>query len=251
MISTLPLGQDLAINRTLIKFCIVAGKIFYTGDLRGTIAVLASTSPLTVEHNQTTKNQSGIRKLKKFSSCYLKLQCTMRLYGVSMVLFILYLQILAVSLSAQARRTKKPKCRRGQSPELDGCVRRKGRSKANPTTSANEVNVPSMEPPRGPHCPPCSEISCFPLQQHECEGGLTTGYCGCCSVCAKLEGEKCGGRHYHFGKCDKNLECYQPTSLERRRSLGTPRIVVPSGTNVEESEVNESEGTCRPGKRNS
>ncbi|GIY74442.1 IGFBP N-terminal domain-containing protein [Caerostris extrusa] len=40
-----------------------------------------------------------------------------------------------------------------------------------------------------------------------CKGGWTLGICGCCKVCAKLEGEECGGQHNYLGKCDKGLVC--------------------------------------------
>ncbi|GFT55728.1 IGFBP N-terminal domain-containing protein [Nephila pilipes] len=36
---------------------------------------------------------------------------------------------------------------------------------------------------------------------------MTLGICDCCNVCAKLEGEECGGQHNYLGKCDKGLEC--------------------------------------------
>ena len=38
-------------------------------------------------------------------------------------------------------------------------------------------------------------------------GGYTKNVCGCCYVCAKLEGELCGGYWFHFGRCDTNLKC--------------------------------------------
>ena len=31
--------------------------------------------------------------------------------------------------------------------------------------------------------------------------------CGCCDVCAKVEGEECGGPWDLNGKCDKGLKC--------------------------------------------
>ena len=38
-------------------------------------------------------------------------------------------------------------------------------------------------------------------------GGTTTDACGCCTVCAKVEGEKCGGPWNIAGVCDKGLIC--------------------------------------------
>ena len=31
--------------------------------------------------------------------------------------------------------------------------------------------------------------------------------CDCCDVCAKVEGEECGGPWDSFGKCDERLKC--------------------------------------------
>ncbi|XP_071964831.1 cysteine-rich motor neuron 1 protein-like isoform X2 [Antedon mediterranea] len=60
-------------------------------------------------------------------------------------------------------------------------------------------------------CPPCNEVHCSPRKASKlkCPGGVTTGVCGCCPVCAKQEGEKCGGTHNYMGKCDAGLECVE------------------------------------------
>ncbi|KAF8794867.1 Cysteine-rich motor neuron 1 protein like [Argiope bruennichi] len=59
------------------------------------------------------------------------------------------------------------------------------------------------------HCPPCEQIHCFKNKRRRlhCKGGWTLGICGCCKVCAKVEGEECGGQHKYLGKCDEGLVC--------------------------------------------
>uniref|UniRef100_A0A3P9IXR2 Ig-like domain-containing protein n=1 Tax=Oryzias latipes TaxID=8090 RepID=A0A3P9IXR2_ORYLA len=59
------------------------------------------------------------------------------------------------------------------------------------------------------HCPPCERIHCSTRRalRLQCKGGVTTGVCGCCPVCAKTEGETCGGTWNHLGKCDEGLVC--------------------------------------------
>jgi len=75
--------------------------------------------------------------------------------------------------------------------------------------------------------PPAASLSCPPCWQRweqglsdeqwcvkngrptprNCRGGLSTGFCGCCKVCAKVENEKCMGLWGIHGKCDKGLHC--------------------------------------------
>lgn len=59
------------------------------------------------------------------------------------------------------------------------------------------------------HCPPCERIHCSPRRalKLQCQGGITTGICGCCPACAKLAGESCGGTWDYLGKCDEGLVC--------------------------------------------
>uniref|UniRef100_A0A668TJL6 Uncharacterized protein n=1 Tax=Oreochromis aureus TaxID=47969 RepID=A0A668TJL6_OREAU len=59
------------------------------------------------------------------------------------------------------------------------------------------------------HCPPCERIHCSSRRalKLQCKGGVTTGVCGCCPVCAKTEGETCGGTWDYLGKCDEGLVC--------------------------------------------
>ena len=58
-------------------------------------------------------------------------------------------------------------------------------------------------------CPICDSgvINCPAIQKLKCKGGLVADVCGCCGVCAKVKGEKCGGPFNLFGKCDCGLEC--------------------------------------------
>ncbi|XP_070762787.1 cysteine-rich motor neuron 1 protein [Enoplosus armatus] len=68
------------------------------------------------------------------------------------------------------------------------------------------------------HCPPCEQIHCSSRRalKLQCKGGVTTGVCGCCPVCAKAEGEACGGMWDYLGKCDEGLVCvYQDAAADK------------------------------------
>ncbi len=56
-------------------------------------------------------------------------------------------------------------------------------------------------------CIPCEDWQCTPVEELNCQGGLTMDVCGCCKVCAKIEGEKCGGLWHLHGECDDGLTC--------------------------------------------
>ncbi|ESP05166.1 hypothetical protein LOTGIDRAFT_102422 [Lottia gigantea] len=56
-------------------------------------------------------------------------------------------------------------------------------------------------------CPPCEKLHCSRLSKSSCKGGITTSICGCCAICAKVKGERCGGEYQYLGKCDKGLYC--------------------------------------------
>uniref|UniRef100_A0A3P8W0P7 Si:ch73-330k17.3 n=1 Tax=Cynoglossus semilaevis TaxID=244447 RepID=A0A3P8W0P7_CYNSE len=76
------------------------------------------------------------------------------------------------------------------------------------------------------HCPPCERIHCSTRRalKLQCKGGVTTGVCGCCPVCARTEGETCGGAWDYLGKCDEGLVCvYQDEGEEKagREKEGT------------------------------
>lgn len=52
---------------------------------------------------------------------------------------------------------------------------------------------------------PCSKVRCStPVG---CRGGTVKSVCGCCTVCAKMEGERCGGQWEKEGRCDSGLKC--------------------------------------------
>ena len=63
-------------------------------------------------------------------------------------------------------------------------------------------------------CPPCNKLHCSPrnVRRLRCKGGVTRGVCNCCPVCAKLEGEPCGGQWNFLGKCDRGLKCMPTVS---------------------------------------
>ncbi|GLD58862.1 insulin-like growth factor-binding protein 4 [Lates japonicus] len=68
------------------------------------------------------------------------------------------------------------------------------------------------------HCPPCERIHCSSQRtlKLQCKGGVTTGVCGCCPVCARTEGETCGGTWDYLGKCDEGLVCvYQDAAADK------------------------------------
>ncbi|KAL7401855.1 hypothetical protein ABVT39_005431 [Epinephelus coioides] len=67
------------------------------------------------------------------------------------------------------------------------------------------------------HCPPCEQIHCSTQRalKLQCKGGVTTGVCGCCPVCARAEGETCGGTWDYLGKCDEGLVCVYQDSADK------------------------------------
>lgn len=54
-------------------------------------------------------------------------------------------------------------------------------------------------------CLPCKRVQCSPPTN--CKGGVLNSRGGCCSVCAKVEGELCGGQLERMGRCDAGLKC--------------------------------------------
>ena len=71
-------------------------------------------------------------------------------------------------------------------------------------------------------CGPCnsrSHSACAPLYKLNCKGGLVKDVCGCCAICAKLKGEKCGGPWNLYGKCDDGLICYKSPNVIAQERL--------------------------------
>jgi len=103
----------------------------------------------------------------------------------------------------------------------------------------------------GLQCPPCERVHCSPRRASRlrCRGGIVRGVCNCCPVCAKLEGDPCGGRWNYLGRCDAGLYCHVG-------GLGRSVLHVGSKTarRSEDSKdrdvnwVTKTEGYCRKGK---
>lgn len=55
----------------------------------------------------------------------------------------------------------------------------------------------------------CSPSECEEVRESECPPGAGTVWdpCGCCRVCARTEGEPCGGPYGFYGSCAAGLEC--------------------------------------------
>ena len=67
---------------------------------------------------------------------------------------------------------------------------------------------------------PLSCTTCPPLSASECKSGqLTKDVCFCCDVCAKAEGETCGGPWNLDGVCADDLVC------DKSKDYGTTPLV--------------------------
>lgn len=64
-------------------------------------------------------------------------------------------------------------------------------------------------------CGPCAPASCPPLPPRGCPLGETRDACGCCPMCARGEGEPCGGGGAGRGFCAPGMECVK--SRKRRK----------------------------------
>lgn len=55
----------------------------------------------------------------------------------------------------------------------------------------------------------CSPSECEDISEDDCPagGGTVWDPCGCCRVCARVEGEPCGGPHGFYGACADGLDC--------------------------------------------
>ena len=62
----------------------------------------------------------------------------------------------------------------------------------------------------------CPECKNEPTPE-SCESGcLTKDHCGCCFICAKAKGDRCGGINDYFGYCAERLYCEDETALYGR-----------------------------------
>nr|XP_005555266.1 PREDICTED: insulin-like growth factor-binding protein 7 [Macaca fascicularis] len=64
-------------------------------------------------------------------------------------------------------------------------------------------------------CGPCEPAACPPLPPLGCLLGETRDACGCCPMCARGEGEPCGGGGAGRGYCAPGMECVK--SRKRRK----------------------------------
>lgn len=64
-------------------------------------------------------------------------------------------------------------------------------------------------------CGPCEPAACPSLPPRGCPLGETRDACGCCPVCARGEGEPCGGGGAGRGHCAPGMECVK--SRKRRK----------------------------------
>jgi len=98
----------------------------------------------------------------------------------------------------------------------------------------------------GLQCPPCERVHCSPRRPSRlrCRGGIVRGVCNCCPVCAKLEGDSCGGQWNYLGRCDAGLYCDVG-------GLRQPAKIARSSEDYKERDMNsllKTEGYCRKGR---
>ncbi|XP_076041493.1 venom protein 302-like [Oratosquilla oratoria] len=65
----------------------------------------------------------------------------------------------------------------------------------------------SVERSSGLSCRPCENRKHCLNEPTYCRWGFTKGVCGCCIVCSKGPGEKCGGTWHQDGRCATGLTC--------------------------------------------
>ena len=71
---------------------------------------------------------------------------------------------------------------------------------------------------------PCSTKDKIVIARDGCLGGVVYERCGCCKVCAKVEGESCAGHYLSEGLCDENLRCTVSEKLSQRGELNETGI---------------------------
>uniref|UniRef100_UPI00358F912A insulin-like growth factor-binding protein 7 n=1 Tax=Myxine glutinosa TaxID=7769 RepID=UPI00358F912A len=70
-------------------------------------------------------------------------------------------------------------------------------------------------------CQTCDLSKCPPLALEGCPQGELKDHCGCCQVCAHVEGEPCGGRNRRYGRCASGYQCRRPEQeVDQRRVKG-------------------------------
>ncbi|XP_018008438.1 venom protein 302 isoform X2 [Hyalella azteca] len=64
----------------------------------------------------------------------------------------------------------------------------------------------------------CTAITCARVDERTCRHGVGLNACGCCQVCLRGPGERCGGPWNIEGKCGRNLTCSKlgPDSVNSR-----------------------------------
>jgi len=69
-------------------------------------------------------------------------------------------------------------------------------------------------------CGPCDRSECPQIQPGDCASGTAFDSCGCCSICAKSEFERCDHPSVpspdgiQYGQCGENLECVLRSDLD-------------------------------------
>ncbi|XP_076361932.1 venom protein 302-like isoform X2 [Tachypleus tridentatus] len=70
---------------------------------------------------------------------------------------------------------------------------------------------------------PCQKEECRVIDESKCKAGTTLDECACCTVCAKAEGEICGGPWDIEGICGTGLFCKKPENQD----INTKGICIP------------------------
>jgi len=119
-----------------------------------------------------------------------------------------------------------------------------------PSTGDRKGSVASA---LGLQCPPCERVHCSPRRPSRlrCRGGIVRGVCNCCPVCAKLEGEPCGGQWNYLGRCDTGLYC--DTGGRRQSAVhDVESKAARTSGNYKDRDSNlllKTEGYCRKGNK--
>lgn len=115
---------------------------------------------------------------------------------------------------------------------------------------SSKDSVPFLDAPTVVSCPKCNKIFCKPKNPRrlKCKGGIARGVCGCCPVCAKLEGEACGGRNTYLGTCDVGLSC-EAEPVTPRHMLRTIIQSTETSLSATTSGISEWKGVCKKSKR--